>query len=225
MMQYSRPEVYNAVRDCARHMTTASEKHMKAAIRIMKYCASRPERGLVLAPTETWDGSSDFEFTVSGRSDSDYTKCLDTRRSVSGERVLLNGSPVSSKSGTQKHVSLSVCEAELYAAVTCAQDMLYVRNVCKSLELQVKEPMILEVDNKGAVDLANNWSVGGRTRHIDVRSCFLRELKEAGIIKVNWIAGSENDSDIHTKNLDGPLYEKFAQVYSGHDEYTPKDPE
>ena len=222
MMQYSRPEIYNATRDCARHMTQASEKHMKAALRIMKYCVSRPNRGLVLAPTDRWNGSDDFEFVVSGRSDSDYAKCLDTRRSVSGHRVLLNGSPVSFKSGTQKHVSLSVCEAELYAAVTCTQDMLYVRNLLLSLGLQVQLPMILEIDNKGAVDLANNWSIGGRTRHIDVRSCFLRELKELGYIKVIWIAGSENDSDIHTKNLDGPLFEKFTKVYSGIDEYTPK---
>jgi len=28
--------------------------------------------------------------------------------------------------------------------------------------------MILEVDNKGANDLAHNWSIGGRTRHVDV---------------------------------------------------------
>ena len=100
-----------------------------------------------------------------------------------------------------------------------------------SLEWELQEASQRANDTRGrqqrssTIDLANNWSVGGRTCHIDVRSCFLRELKEAGIIKVNWIAGSENDSDIHTKNLDGPLFEKFAQVYSGHDEYTPKDPE
>jgi hypothetical protein len=31
--------------------------------------------------------------------------------------------------------------------------------------------MVLEVDNKGVVDLANNWSVGGCTRHISVCPC------------------------------------------------------
>jgi hypothetical protein len=34
--------------------------------------------------------------------------------------------------------------------------------------LKVKLPMILEMDNKGAVDLANNWIIGGRTRHVNV---------------------------------------------------------
>ncbi len=34
--------------------------------------------------------------------------------------------------------------------------------------LLVKLLMIHEMDNKGAVDLANNWSIGGRTRHVYV---------------------------------------------------------
>ena len=39
---------------------------------------------------------------------------------------------------------------------------------------KVNLPIILEMDNTGAVDIANNWSIGGRTRHVDVRQCFLR---------------------------------------------------
>ncbi len=46
--------------------------------------------------------------------------------------------------------------------------MLYVQHILESMELKVKFLMILEMDNKGAVDLANNWSIGGRTRHVDV---------------------------------------------------------
>jgi hypothetical protein len=42
-------------------------------------------------------------------------------------------------------------------------------NVLESMGLNVKLPMALEIDNKGAVDLANNWSIGGRTRHVDAR--------------------------------------------------------
>lgn len=125
------------------------------------------------------------------------------------------------KSATQKTVALSVTEAELNAAVLAAQDMLYVKNVLESMQLQVELPMILEVDNRGCVDLANSWSVGGRTRHIDVRQNFLRELKEQGTIKVQWIPGDKNDADLFTKNLEGPKYEKFAQVYVGEDEYSP----
>ena len=85
--------------------------------------------------------------------------------------------------------------------------------------LKVKKPMILNVDNKGAKDLRDNWSVGGRTRHVEVKQMFLRELKESKVIDTNWIPGEEMRSDIYTKNLAGPLFEKHGSKFVGKDEY------
>jgi hypothetical protein len=67
----------------------------------------------------------------------------------------------------QKVVDLSSAEAGVMISGTeCAQDMLHTMWIVESLGLQVQKPMILEIDNKGAVNLANNWSMGGHTRHI-----------------------------------------------------------
>lgn len=66
-------------------------------------------------------------------------------------------------------VVLSVTEAELYSAVQCAQDMLFVMSMMNNIRVKVKLPMVLEVDNKGAVDLTNNWTVGRRARHVEVK--------------------------------------------------------
>ena len=63
----------------------------------------------------------------------------------------------------QNCTMLSVTEAEVVAGVECAQQMLFEKNVIESMGLKVKLPMILWMDNKGAVDLFNNWSVTGRT--------------------------------------------------------------
>ena len=79
---------------------------------------------------------------------------------------------------------LSVTEAELVAAMACAQDMLFSMQLQESIGLTFRKPMVLTVDNKEAEDLANIWSVGGRTRHIDVRFYFLRELKETNLIQM-----------------------------------------
>ena len=65
----------------------------------------------------------------------------------------------------QNIVALSVTEAELIVATTTAQDMMYVKRLLESINLRVEMPMILEVDNKGAVDLINNYSVGQDTSH------------------------------------------------------------
>ena len=82
----------------------------------------------------------------------------------------------------------------------------------------MKLPMVLEMDNKGAVDLANNWSVAGRTRHVDVRIYYLRELKDAGLLRVIHKSGVKNDSDIFTKNTDGVTFETHILVYVGADD-------
>jgi hypothetical protein len=93
--------------------------------------------------------------------------------------------------------------------------MLYMKNVLESLGLRVRLPMVLEMNNQGAVYLANNWSAGGRTRHIDVQSVFLREQKEASVLVIKWIAGAVNEADIFTKNLDGPTFQRYIRVFTG----------
>ena len=167
----------------------------------------------MIEPTEFWDGDKKFEFTISGRSDSDFAKDIISRRSVSGCSTFLCGAPVSIRSKMQDCVTLLVTEAELVAATQCAQDMLFVMRVLESMDFKVKKPMILEVDNKGAKDLAHNWSIGGRTRHVDVKYHFLRELKENGIILVKQISQEDNSSDLFTKNLASTTFEKHAKIY------------
>jgi len=55
----------------------------------------------------------------------------------------------------QRVVTLSTTEAELYAAVQCAQEMLFVKHIMESIGLNVKLPMKLFSDNKGAILLTN----------------------------------------------------------------------
>eukprot|EP00957_Ditylum_brightwellii_P200711 15300513-Ditylum_brightwellii.AAC.1 len=58
----------------------------------------------------------------------------------------------------QKVVAFSVTEAKTIAGVQFVQDMLYCKRVLEGMGLQVKQPMVLYIDNSSAVDLANNWS-------------------------------------------------------------------
>ena len=219
IMQWSRPDIYNATRGQSRHMKEPREAHDKALQTLMKHVVATAERGLVLAPTALWNEDSEFKFTVRGRSDSDYAGNTDDRKSITGAVVYVNDAPVAFRSSTQRTVTLSVTEAEGSAGVTCAQDMLYVYHLIESLGQKVNLPMLLEMDNKGAVQLANNWSVGGRTRHVDVRNHFLRELKDMGIIEVRHVPGDDNDADIFTKNVTRAVFDKHVPKLVGIDKY------
>jgi hypothetical protein len=186
-----------------------------------------------LKPSGTWNGrdKQGHKFKIHGYSDSDYAKDPETRIfgfglregprdtwSVSGYATFLEDAHVTANGRMQDCVTLSVTEAELVAAIMCVQDMLYTKKVLESMELQVALPMTLYVDNKGAKDLVNNWSVGDRTWHMDVRYHFLPKLKEANIVRVQWVSTHDNCTDMFTKNLPaGPVFTKHASTFCGDD--------
>jgi hypothetical protein len=190
---------------------------MKALVRAMSYIVQTPEGGLVLQPDAGWDGFAEHEFVIVGRCDASYHTCPDTGRSVSGWSVFLHGASTENKSKIQNWVTLSVTEAELVSATTCAQSHFFHYRLLSDLGLRVKLPMILEMDNKGARDLVCNWSAGGRLRHVDIRQYFLRDLKEDGLVWTTWIPTEDKSADAFTKNLSGPLFEKHIRTYVGFD--------
>ena len=116
-------------------------------------------------------------------------------------------------------MTLSVTEAESATGVMIAQDMLYVYRLLLLLGLKVETPMLLEMDNKGAVDLANNWSVGGCTRHVDVRNFFLHELKDEGLLVIKHVPGDDDDMDIFVKNSPAQVFNKHVSKFVGMDKY------
>jgi hypothetical protein len=220
MMKWTRPEILNAVRELSRFMAHASLAHLKEMHRTMKYCVGTLNRGLLLKPTMKWDKDPNFAFEITGRLDSDFAKDPERHQSVSGYSTFLCGASVTTKSRMQGSVTLDVTSAEFVSGTQCVQEMLLdMRVLLESMGLKVKTPMILEMDNKEAVELYKNWSVCRRTRHDCIRQSFLRELNEEGIIMVKWIPTEENSTDIFAKNLNGPAFAKHASTYIGIDEY------
>jgi hypothetical protein len=56
------------------------------------------------------------------------------------------------------------------------------------------------MDNVGPIYLSNNYLLGQRTKHIDIRRHFVQEFVEDGIIKTLFVGTDNKDADIHTKN-------------------------
>ena len=151
-----------------------------------------------------------------------YTSCPDTCQSVGGQTVILEGAPVVIQSHTTQTLAMLSTEAELISATECAQDMLYVMQILEVIGLRREETMTVEVDNGGTIGIANSWSVGGQTRHIETRYYLLRKPKEQGVINTVWKCGLDMPSDLLTKNLARPLFEHHLITYCGNNEYYAK---
>jgi hypothetical protein len=94
-----------------------------------------------------------------------------------------------------------------------ATELVYIKQIFDFLEIQVKLPMILRCDNQGAIFLAKN-ETSSRTKHIDVRYHYIRELVENGVIAIEYVNTKENIADALTKNLPGDQYERLlARIF------------
>jgi hypothetical protein len=117
------------------------------------------------------------------------------------------------KSKSQKSVTLSSSEAEYFALSEAAKDVKFIVMVLQSLGIKVKTPIIIKVDNIGAIFMAENVSTTSRTKHIDTRYHFVREFVVDSFIKIVSVKTTENKSDMFTKNVSGDAYDEHIDNY------------
>ena len=120
------------------------------------------------------------------------------------------GVPISWQSKDQKTVTLSSSEAEYVALLEAAKEIKFVYQLLTGMGIKVKLPIIVCVDNLGAIFMSENVSVLQRTKHVDIRYRFIQEFVLEGFIKINFVRTEKKDSDIFTKNLGGDLYKRHS---------------
>ena len=89
-----------------------------------------------------------------------------------------------------------------------AKVAIFTKQVIESMGIKVDLPIVIRCDNIGAMYLANNHSTSQRTKHIDIRTHFVRQFIEDDILKVVFVKSGENESGPFTKNLGEELQVK-----------------
>ena len=74
---------------------------------------------------------------------------------------------------------------------------------------EASPPVVLLGDNKSSIKAAENGTDKDRSKHIDVSAHFLRERCRDGSICFFYVPGTENVSDMLSKNLHTPSFNKF----------------
>ena len=83
-----------------------------------------------------------------------------------------------------KSVTLSSSEAEHVALSEAAKEVKFVCQVLKSVNLNVQLPIVIRVDNIGAIFVSENIAVSQRTKHVDCKLKFVQEFVFEGFIKI-----------------------------------------
>jgi len=77
-------------------------------------------------------------------------------------------------------------------------------------EYDVKQSVLtLYCDNLSAINISKNPIQHSRTKHIDIRHHFIRDLVEEKIVTLEHVATEEQLADIFTKPLDVKQIEKL----------------
>ena len=153
------------------------------------------------------------EWVLKIYTDSDWAGDKNDRHSVTGYVIFVMGVAVLWKSKLQRVVSLSSSEAEYYAISEAAKDIKFVVQILNSIGINVNMPIIVHVDNVGAIFMSENVTATQRTKHIDVRYHYVREFIEEGFIKIIFVKSEDNKSDMFTKNVSQDIYYKHLDSF------------
>merc|ERR1711965_526373 len=175
-----------------RAMAKPTPELFGAAVRVLEYLHRTRTLGLRYeATTQRLDGYSDSDWAV--------------RHSTSGQVFSWNQAAISWGSKKQGTIALSSCEAEIMAASEAAKEAVYLASFLTELGYPEQHPEVspttLKVDNQGAIDLAYNPEHHQKTKHIERRHFYVRELVEQLRITVPYVSTVDNLADFFTKAL------------------------
>jgi hypothetical protein len=216
LVKHSRPDISNAVPELSKMMSGATDAAFKELKRVIKFVLDTKTYGLRVQPKLVGD---DTQWTMTVFTDSDWAGNKDNRISIIGYIIFLLGASILWKSKAQKLVSLSSTEAEYYALSEAAKEIKFVVQILLSMGIPVQLPIIVRVDNMGAIFMSENASATSRTKHVDTRYHFVREFVEDGFIRIVFVRTVDNVLDYFTKNVTGDIYDAHVKDFVAEQEY------
>ena len=167
-LTHTRPDISFSVGVVSRFMSNPSKQHYGVAKRILRYIAGTLNYGIWYTHVTN--------FRLVGFTDSDWASSLDDRRSTSGYVFGLGSGAITWNSKKQATAALSTAEAEYVAATTAACQCIWLRRMLCNLHQKQGKGTELYCDNKSTIAMLKNPAFHGRTKHIELRFHFIREL-------------------------------------------------
>ena len=193
----TRPDMSYAVGQLSRYASNPGKPHADAVTQCLRYLRGTVDYRL----TYIGKGRTEDVPPLIGYSDADWAGDLDTRRSTTGYLFRLSGGAVSWQSKRQRTTAQSTVEAEYMAAAAATKESVWLRLLLTGIGCAPAGPIVLHVDNEGAIKLAENPCHHDLTKHIGVRYHLIRDHIADGNIALTHIGTQFQAADVLTKGL------------------------
>ncbi|MFS7974794.1 putative RNA-directed DNA polymerase [Helianthus anomalus] len=167
-LTHTRPDLAYSVSLISRFMQNPSKLHLGAAKRIVKYVAGTTGYGI-------WYERG-VPINLIGYTDSDWASSVDDRKSVSANVFSLGSGAVTWSSKKQSTVALSSTEAEYVASSAATSQAIWLRRILEDLGVPQEAPTVILCDNHSAINLSRNPVLHGRTKHIEIKHHYIRDM-------------------------------------------------
>jgi hypothetical protein len=198
----SRPDLAYPVSTLSRFMESPRTTHLVAMRRVFKYLKATRNLRLVL-------GGDNCDLI--GYSDADWASQMD-RHSISGYAFYVGNGAVSWSSKKQPIITLSSTESEYVALTHASKELIWLRKLIHELVQPILSPSPLNCDNQGAISLSKDATFHARTKHIDTRFHFIRQIVNSKLTSLIYCPTDDMIADIFTKPLSRPKLEKFRRL-------------
>jgi hypothetical protein len=186
----TRPDIAFSTHKLAQAMSKPTPALMLEVDHVLAYLSRHRAVGI----TYEHGGNLDFK----GYADASW----ETRWSTSGWVILFLGAAIAWGSKKQNCVAQSSCEAEIIALSEAAKDMIYFRKFLGGLNKHFTPgPTPLATDNQAARDLSYNPEHHDRTKHVERRHFYIRDMVEKFELVVPFVGTEDNLADFLTKPM------------------------
>lgn len=198
----ARPDIAVSASILGRKVCSPTEADWTAAKRVLRY--------LKCTKSARIQYSSDADLI--GYSDADWARDPNTRRSTTGYVFLYAGGAVAWGSHLQHSVTLSSMESEWVALGKASQEAVWLRRILEDLgEKQNSSTCILE-DNQSCIHFVNSDRTTRRSKHIETKTNYVRELCEEDRLQLSYCPTDEMVADALTKPLGTLKTQKFSKM-------------
>jgi histone deacetylase 1/2 len=201
----SRPDIAYQVNALARVAHNPGLAHWKASTLLLRYVVHTRHMGLVFRK----DPSARLCLWSDATWAPDYGTFYDNYRSTTGWCATSGYNLLNWNSHRQAVVAQSSAESEWYAAADAAKEAEFLKNLLTDMGMHHSGPVPLLCDNQSTIKQTLNAVDQRSSRHLGMRSHFLRQQCHAGDLELQYVPTQNQLADLCTKCLPAPTHEQL----------------